>query len=113
MLPDGWATVHSRFNCMVIDILAHEVRFQESQQPPCGNNLRRCKPWPWASECSWCMAALACRGRPPQLLPVRVHMPYQAKALSFSYLFSTDYQHDGVGRGASILQHYMTQARRR
>jgi hypothetical protein len=41
----------------------------------------------------------SCRGRKPQLLPVRMHMPYQAKALPFSHLFSIAYQYDRVGKG--------------
>jgi len=61
-------------------------------------NSRCCMPLPWASECSWCMAASACRGRQPQLLPVRVHTPYQAKALPFINVFSTSYRYAGAGK---------------
>src|SRR5262245_26568054 len=45
------------------------------------------------------MATSACRGRKPQLLPVRVHTPYQAKALPFINVFSTAYRHGGTGTG--------------
>ena len=61
----------------------------------CAHSL---KPWPWASECSWCMAASACRGRKPQLLPIRVHTPYQAKALPFINVFSISDWYGGAGK---------------
>jgi hypothetical protein len=54
---------------------------------------------PWASERSRHMAAAACRGRKPQLLPVRVHTPYQAKALPFIDLFSMAYRYNWAGKG--------------
>jgi hypothetical protein len=44
------------------------------------------------------MAASACRGRKPQLLPIRVHTPYQAKALPFIKAFSISYWYGGAGK---------------